>query len=66
MPILQTQTAGMACGVEGSTHGSTALQVDRCRPISGTDASEDALLYEHLERKFMKGPVQDAQTQDWS
>ncbi len=42
------------------------LQVDRCRPILGTDASEDELLHEHLERKLMKGPVQDAQTQDWS
>ncbi len=42
------------------------LQVDRCRPISGTDASEDALLREHLERRFMKGLVQDVQTQDRS
>ncbi len=42
------------------------LQVDRCRPILGMDASEDALLREHLESKFMKSAVQDAQTQDFS
>ncbi len=43
------------------------LEVKRCRPISGTDASEDVVLRD-LERKFifLKGPVQDAQTQDWS
>ncbi len=25
MLVLRTQTAGMACGTEGSTHGSTGL-----------------------------------------
>ncbi len=28
MLVLRTQTAGMACGMEGSTHGSTGLQVN--------------------------------------
>ncbi len=28
MLVLRTQTAGMACGTEGSTHGSTGLQVN--------------------------------------
>ncbi len=37
-----------------------------CRPNLGTDASKDVVLHEHLERRFMKCPVQDAQTQDWS
>ncbi len=48
--------------------GVQVLQVDRCRPILGKDVSEDALLLEreHLERKLMKGTVQDAQIQDWS
>ncbi len=28
MLVLRMQTAGMACGTEGSTHGSTGLQVN--------------------------------------
>ncbi len=42
------------------------FQVKCCSPNLGMDASEDAVLHEHLERRLMKGPVQDAQTQDWS
>ncbi len=41
------------------------LQVDRCKPISGTDVPEDAFLREYLEWKLVKGPVQDVQIQDW-
>ncbi len=66
MLVLRTQSAGMACGTEGSTHGSMGLSGQCCRPNLGTDASEDAVLHEHLERRFMKGPVQDVHTQDWS
>ncbi len=42
------------------------LQVDRCKPISGPDAPKDAFLCEDHERELVKGPVQDAQIQDWS
>ncbi len=41
------------------------LQVDRCNPILGLDASDDALLCQHLERKLVQGPIQDSQIQDW-
>ncbi len=66
MLVLRTQTTGMACGTEGSHMEVWVFQVKCCRPNLGTDASEDTVLHEHLERRFMKGPVQDAQTQDWS
>ncbi len=42
------------------------LRVDRCKPILGTDAPKDAFRCEHFEREPVKGPVQDAQIQDWS
>ncbi len=41
------------------------LQVDRCKPILGLDASDDALLRQHLERKLVQGPIQDSQIQNW-
>lgn len=41
------------------------LQVDHCKPILGLDASGDALLCQHLERKLVKCPIQDSQIQDW-
>ncbi len=44
----------------------SVLQVDRCKPIEGTDALKDASLRQHPEREFVKGPVQNAQVQDWS
>ncbi len=42
------------------------IQVDRCKPIEGTDALKDASLRQHPERELLKGPVQNAQVQDWS
>ncbi len=42
------------------------LQVDRCKPIEGTDALKDASLRQHPERELVKGPVWSAQVQDWS
>ncbi len=42
------------------------LQVDRCEPIERTDALKNASLRQHPERELVKGPVQDAQVQDWS
>ncbi len=42
------------------------LQVDCCNPIEGTDALKDASLRQHPERELVKGPVQNAQVQDWS
>ncbi len=42
------------------------LQVDCCKPIEGTDALKDASLHQHPERELVKGPVQNAQVQDWS
>ncbi len=42
------------------------LQVDRCNPILGTDAPKDKFRCEHFEREPVKGPVLDAQIQDWS
>ncbi len=41
------------------------LQVDHCKPILGLDASDDALLRQHLERKLVQGSIQDSQIQDW-
>ncbi len=42
------------------------LQVDRCKPIPGLDASVHAPVRQHLEREPVQGPVQDSQIQDWS
>ncbi len=42
------------------------LQVDRCKPIEGTDALKDASLRQHPEWELVKGPVWSAQVQDWS
>ncbi len=42
------------------------LQVDHCEPIERTDALKDAFLHQHPERELVKGPVQNAQVQDWS
>ncbi len=41
------------------------LQVDRCKPVLGLDASEDALLRHYLEQKLVKGLIQDLQIQYW-
>ncbi len=43
----------------------SVLQVDRCKPILGFDASDNALLHQHLERELVNGPIQDSQIQDW-
>ncbi len=42
------------------------LQVDRCKPVGGTDALKYAFLSKHPERELVKGPVQNAQVPDWS
>ncbi len=41
------------------------LQVDRCKPILGLDASDDALLRQHLEWKIVQCLIQDWQIQEW-
>ncbi len=43
----------------------SVLQVHRCKPILGLDASDNALLRQHLEWELVKGPIQDSQIQDW-
>ncbi len=60
MLVLRNRRNGLWHGrIDTWKYGSSG---QCCRPNLGTDASEDAVLHEHLERRLMKGPVQDAQT----
>ncbi len=43
----------------------SVLQVDRCKPILGLDAFDNALARQHLERELVQSPVQDSPIQDW-
>ncbi len=41
------------------------LQVDRCKPILGLDAFDNAPARQHLELELVQSPVQDSLIQDW-
>ncbi len=40
------------------------LQVDRCKPILGLDAFDNAPARQHLERELVQSSVQDSPIQD--
>ncbi len=42
------------------------IQVDRCKPVLGTDAPENEFLHQHLEWQLVKCMVQNSQIQDRS
>ncbi len=43
----------------------SVLQVDRCKPILGLDAFDNAPARQHLEQELVQSPVQDSPIQDW-
>ncbi len=44
----------------------SVLQVDRCKPILGLDAFDNAPARQHFERELVQSPVLDSPIQDWS
>ncbi len=65
-PTLERKPKERSVSRENRDMKVSVLQVNRCKPILGLDASDDALLRQYLERELVKGPIQDSQIQDWS
>ncbi len=43
----------------------SVFQVDRCKPILGLDAFDNAPVRQHLKRELVQSPVQDSPILDW-